>query len=127
MFVKASVGSVPLAAVYQAVDVPNTATYDPPPGNSGNQASTGNNGLRGGQDGPANTRSKIKLPEPTTQQRNLPTINGPQPPPANNGYTLASQAEPLPSITNQFPPPDAANVPGASSYEPPTVPSATEY
>jgi hypothetical protein len=124
---KSAVSTVPQAATYQAPQVPGSASYNPPPSNTGNQGPTTNNCLRGGQDGPANTKSKIKLPEPT-QTRNLPTItNGPQPPPANNGLTLASQFEPLPSIEGSFPAGDIAGVPEASAYTAPQVPDAPVY
>ncbi|XP_053395684.1 uncharacterized protein LOC128555902 [Mercenaria mercenaria] len=128
---KSAVSSVPQAATYQPPpSVPNAASYDSPPGNnSGNQGNTRNNGLRGGQDGPAKTKPQIKLPKPTKPPpTHLPSVpNAPAPPAANNGLFMDYQMPQLPSINGQFPPANMSGVPGACSYTAGTVPSAATY
>lgn len=126
---KSAVASVPPAAVYQAPQVPGSASYNSPPSNTpANQGNAGNHGLRGGQDGPANTKSKVKIPQQAKPPAHLsPMQSGPQPPAANNGLWLESELPPLPSINGQFPAPNIPNVPGPSTYVPLEVPASATY
>lgn len=124
---KTAVSSVPQAASYQSPQVSGPASYNnPPSSNPSGQGPSANNG-RGVQDGPKNTKAKVKLPQHKNPPSHLnPMQNAPQPPPSNNGLWLESDMPALNSIMGQFPGGNA-NVPGPSSYVTGQIPSAASY
>lgn len=124
---KSAVSSVPSQATYNSPQVSGPASYNNPPGsNPSGQGPSANNG-RGVQDGPKNTKAKVKLPEHKKPPSHLtPMSNAPQPPASNNGLWLDSDIPALNSILGQFPSGNA-NVPGPSSYMPSHIPSAPMY